>query len=134
MKLNLLWMPSQILWPRKITCLLFSPPYHKKSPILLQLHWKKFVHVNSTFPELQSPNSTKAIKSSSVSSYKLNQGIQRLIIVHPCQISLYLKILFFKIMLYPFIVHFNSVVIATKNRGKKKLKSKHSLKELLKNQ
>lgn len=32
-------------------------------------------------------------------------------------------------MLYPFIVHFSSVVLATKNRGIKELKRKYSLKE-----
>lgn len=69
------------------------------------------VYVN-TFPELWSPDLTKAINSSSVSCYRWSQGIQRLVIAQPYQISLYLK------MLYPFIAHFNSVVIATKNRWK----------------
>lgn len=35
-------------------------------------------------------------------------------------------------MLYPFIVHFNSLVIATKNREKKELKSKYSFERVAK--
>lgn len=81
------------------------------------------VYVN-ILPELPSPNLTKTVNNNSVSCYKQSQGIQRLIVVQPCQISLYLKVLFLKIMLYPFIAHFKSVVVATKNRHEKKQKVK----------